>query len=82
MTLRDAVLRSAQYALTTPAQICGRTLDHEPHGRDSMRLRFLLAHLVPRVHWTTYRTDDGTRRMAVWRQWGTRCWDISDVAVR
>lgn len=42
------------------------------------RLRFYLSHAVPRVHWTTYtETATGARRMAVWRQWGTRCWNVT-----
>lgn len=46
------------------------------------RLRFALAHAVPRVHWTTYRvTATGERHLCVWRQWGRRCWDVARVVV-
>lgn len=46
------------------------------------RILFRLTHIVPRVHWTTYTdTATGQRHLAVWRQWGTRCWDVTDRAV-
>lgn len=46
------------------------------------RLRFWIAHAVPRTHWTTYTdTATGVRHLAIWRQWGTRCWDVTDAAL-
>lgn len=44
------------------------------------RLRFWVGHALPRTHWTTYR-EDGVRRFAVWRQWGTRCYRVVDIPV-
>lgn len=41
---------------------------------------FWVSHAVPRVHWTTY-TENGDRRLAVWRQWGTRTWAVTTVSV-
>lgn len=46
------------------------------------KVLFAITHLVPRSHWTTYtETATGVRRLTMWRQWGTRCWDVTDVAV-
>lgn len=44
------------------------------------QLRFWAAHALPRVHWTAYReTATGEPHLAVWRQWGRRCWSVTDV---
>lgn len=38
------------------------------------KLRFWLAHLVPRRHVTTYTDGAGARAVAVWNQWGRHVW--------
>lgn len=42
-----------------------------------------LKQLLPLTYWTTYREGgvDGPRRLAIWRMWLGRCFDVLDVPV-
>ena len=46
----------------------------------------MLRRLLPAIHWTEYGRigEDGTeegRYLTIWRQWGRRAWNITEVRV-
>lgn len=45
------------------------------------RIAWHIKQLLPLTYRTTYTDAGGTRRLAVWRMWFGRCFDVTDVAI-
>lgn len=44
-------------------------------------MKWFIAHIVPRIHWTTYG-ENGKRYFHIWRQWFGKCWSHAKFEIK